>query len=334
MIEKKIHKYDEGFDKPIPPDEPQGDLLKSVNVPPKEEPQAEIKKEEVQPQEIIKEPTAVSEPGETLATLLAEIFGMTSFERIRNDGLMMVPFTDAQTPMDSWLSHWVRMMFKPDEAISMVQSCNNWLQKKGEGAEHLQQELARYKTRYAEMEAQTSQLESAFQNADAEKKQLRRDLLTSISAVYLIDKVMPKGASATGDTLSSMLKDEMMNPVGDYPEFVIGFLEGWEELSKLLTSVEDSEEGMAQLHLALTNLLDKISGKVISRRRSMLDVLAVACSSKFKLYKFISPEESLQVDPRIHSATALGGSTIKEGISFAVIKKDTMQTVKYAEIRV
>jgi hypothetical protein len=66
----------------------------------------------------------------------------------------------------------------------------------------------------------------------------------------------------------------------------------------------------------------------------MLDLLAVACSAKFKLYKFISPEESLQVDPRIHSATALGGSTIKEGISFAVIKKDTMQTVKYAEIRV
>ncbi len=334
MIEKKIHKYDDGFDKPIPPDEPQGDLLKPLNIPPKEEVPDEIKQQSP-PQEIQhQEALVVNEPSETFAAMFAEIFGIAAFERIRNDGLIMVPFTDAQTPMDQWFAHWVRMMFKSEEAMNMLQLSHEWQQKKLAEVKHSDEELQQQKKRIASLEAQLSQAESAFQNSDAEKKQLRRDLLTSISAVYLIDKIIPKGSSSVGDSLSGMLKEEMMNPVGDYPEFVIGFLEGWEELSKLLTTVEDSEEGMSQIHLALTNLLDKISGKVISRRRTMLDLLAVSCSSKFKLYKFISPEESLQVDPRIHSATALGGSTIKEGISFAVIKKDTMQTVKYAEIRV
>ena len=57
-------------------------------------------------------------------------------------------------------------------------------------------------------------------------------------------------------------------------------------------------------------------------------------ASKFEDYIFVSPEETLQLDPNIHNARGLGSTNIVEGASYAVIRRTSRQTVIYAEVKV
>jgi hypothetical protein len=325
MIEKKIHKYDEGYDKPVPPDsDPFGNPSLGKELPVNGEQSQEPPVSQELPEEEIKDPFVA------FATAFCEVFGSDALLRLRSEGLLNVPFTDATTPDEQWVETWVRMMFSTADAENMMKKYHQF----ANAQQNSDQEKQQFLQKMAALESRVELAESAFAQSDAERKQLKRDLLTSVSAVYLIDKAFPKGASQAGDQIAGMLKDEMDAPGPDYTDFLTGFLEGWSEVETALKKADQSELAMEAVYNALSVLLDKISGKAISRRRSLLDLAAVICSAPFNLYQFISPEESLQVDPRLHSATAVGGSTIREGISFAVIRKDTRQTVKYAEIRV
>jgi hypothetical protein len=358
MIEKKIHSDNPELSKHIHgKDEDNDGLSKSFDVPqqdpPKEEKQPEgqlsenkqqeevkqeeVKQEEVKQEEIKTETPQVEMPAEPdmkIAVFLIECFGKESFERLRHDGNFLVPFTDETTDLATWLAQSVRMLFKPGETENMSAAMLRWLDKQKEIFADIEKELAAAKEKLEESQQRQKQLENDYILSDTERQQLRHELQSSISAVYMIDRFLPRSSSPIAKKLGGMLKEEMTHPTEDYAGFITGFLEGWQLVSEALDNTTDDEAGMESVHLALTDLLEKISEKTITQRRPILEVIAGHCSEKFKLYKFISPEESLQVDPRIHSATALGGSTIKEGITFAVIKKDTMQTVKYAEIKV
>jgi hypothetical protein len=325
MIEKKINPGDHNEDHIHPKNEGISFNLKDDGtVPvPEEKKETEIPKVELP-----------SEPDLKIASFLHDVLEGKNFERFRKENPLMIPFTDENTSMVDWLANCIKMLLKPDEAKTMSNEIDQWFEKQNTRLVQAEKENEKLVLQVSEKEKLRKDLENEFLISDTERKQLRRELLTSISAVILIDLYIPKGSSDSAMKISGLLKEEMINPSGDYQLFVMNFLEGWKNLSLLLEKTEDTEAGMEDLHLALTGLLEKIAGKSISQRRPILNILAGLCSNPFKIYKFISPEESLQVDPRIHAATALGGSTIREGISFAVIRKDTMQTVKYAEIKV
>jgi hypothetical protein len=337
MIEKKIYSDHPELNKPLNSDDglsksfggPQEEPLK------KDAPQEEVKQEEVVKQEQQNSPAQLpAEPDMRIAVFLIEAFGKEAFERLRSDGNFLVPFTDEASDLDTWLAQSIRMLFKPEETDTMGIALKRWIEQQREMLARVEKELEQEKLKAEVAVDAKKQAENDFVIADSERKQLRRDLLSSVSAVYFIDRFLPKGQTAEGDKIAGMLKEEMSSPTEDYPGFVTGFLEAWPAVLAALNAVTDDEAGMEAVHLSLTNMLEKIAEKNITRRRAILEIIAAMCSAKFKLYKFISPEESLQVDPRIHSATALGGSTIREGVTFAVVRKDTMQTVKYAEIKV
>jgi len=96
----------------------------------------------------------------------------------------------------------------------------------------------------------------------------------------------------------------------------------------------EEEEKMEILHTALTRVLEALTGLYIPQRRAVLEQLAKLCNSRVSDYLFISPEESKEIDLRIHNAASIGGNQILEGRTFAVVNRSSYQTVKYAEIEV
>jgi hypothetical protein len=340
MIEKKIYSDNPGLEKHIhgrDDDPPVSEDALKKDLPAREE---EPLKEQADPvAEVTSGPDPVQhelpeEPELRIAALLLESFGKEAFERIRSEGSFMVPFTDEQTSLEVWTGQCIRMLFKAEEISALALNFSRWLEQKESATALLKQEILTLKERLEIGAERIRAMENDYVIADSERQQLRKELLSSISAVYFIDRFLLQSTSPEAAKIAGLLKEEMERPGEDFPHFVTGFTDGWMTLLTAISSAADDESGMEAVHLALTGLLEKIAGRGITARRAILEIVAGLCSAKFKLFKFISPEESLQVDPRIHSATALGGSTIREGVSFAVIRKDTMQTVKYAEIRV
>jgi hypothetical protein len=337
MIEKKIFSDLPQHNKP--PESNDG-LLKNFE-PKKEEPvkkedpvKEEKKQEETKPEETKPVTQLPPEPDMKIAVFLTEVFGTEGFENLRKKGDFLVPFTDEQTDLLTWIAQSIRMLFNPAEAQSMGDGVDRWLKKQKTVFSLMEQDLEKMKLQVDEKDKLKKQAENDYLISDTERQNLKRELMSSVSAVYLVDLFLPKGKNTDADKIAGLLKEEMLHPGLSLPAFITGFMNGWPQFLDAFEKAEDTEAGMELLHHSLTVLLGKINGCAITQRRPILEIIAGMCSAKFKLYKFISPEESLQVDPRIHSATDLGGSTIREGISFAVIRKDTMQTVKYAEIKV
>ena len=81
-------------------------------------------------------------------------------------------------------------------------------------------------------------------------------------------------------------------------------------------------------------MLENLKDNFILQRRALLDALARIITKKFDNFDFISPEETLQIDLDIHNTKGTGGNKIKQGFSFAVIRRENKQTYKYADIEV
>ena len=299
-----------------------------------EETTEELKQQELD--EVNNEPQVIQD-GEAhvvLASVLLDLFGSEGLERLKNSDAFQVPFTDDTSDLRTWMINALRMLFKPAELEEMVMHQKKWQKQWDEKTRKLEEEKETLEKELQAREDQKRQLEDDYLQADSERKQLRKDLLSGIPATSLINMIIKKGRSEDADRIAALLKEEAGNPSQGFVPFLLGFLEHWSIFITAIENCTDDEDGMEKLHGVLSGLLEKISGTTIPQRRPILEIVAGMCSEKFTNYKFISPEGSLQVDPRIHAATALGGSTIKEGITFVVIKKDNMQTVKYAEIRV
>jgi len=115
--------------------------------------------------------------------------------------------------------------------------------------------------------------------------------------------------------------------------FLVKFTNGWNYVKSVIVKpMPDGVEFMEKVHEALSYLMGCISGVYIAQRRLLLDLVAKACSELFTDYEFISPEQSLQIDPSVHNAEGLGGGTVKEGVTFAVIRKESRKAVKYATV--
>ncbi len=198
--------------------------------------------------------------------------------------------------------------------------------------ERIAQKLEKYNAKFQEMRQQMEALE-------LEKAEVLKKLNSTIQLKVFIDEVFGVKDGSTPhqrDIIDALRESAEIADDKNLPLFIVRFAKGWVVLQRALRTMDTLEKGMPQLNLvydALTYLLSCISGCFASERRTLLELVAGHCCDYFQEFVFISPEHTLNFDPEIHSvANANGSSTIREGVSFAVIRSDTKKTVKYAEV--
>ncbi len=183
-------------------------------------------------------------------------------------------------------------------------------------------------------QARQLSLEGLFRAKDDALSEAERKLKNSIPPGalfnYLCDELAPPFT-----TLRSLLLDDAGDDNPTKFRFLLRLLRPVSDLAELLKrNPRPSEENMEMVSAALTNLLASLSGLHIVNRREVLDGIGRICSDHSDNILFISPESSLVVDPAIHNVKALHGTTVKEGLSYAILRRDSRQTIKLADITV
>lgn len=177
----------------------------------------------------------------------------------------------------------------------------------------------------------TAQIEDAEEQVfKTEKKYADSIAVSDIINEFILSEIQTKETRE----ISKMLLDAYKNGGKNGQKFVLSFLKGfsWVENS-ILKLGEDEKENVDLLNESTKQLMQQISEKNSAERRPILDKVANLCNSYLYTYDFVSPEQTLQIDPTIHNAQGLGGSVIKEGLSFAVVRRETRKAVYYAEIK-
>ena len=166
-----------------------------------------------------------------------------------------------------------------------------------------------------------------------EVNSLKKKVAASVGIDVMVDAVF-SGEAVEIQTINQLLKEDIKNPSEALSAFCVALAKTWGILVRALQKEGEEEDKMEILHAALTRVLEALTGLYIPQRRAVLEQLAKLCNSRVSDYLFISPEESKEIDLRIHNAASIGGNQILEGRTFAVVNRSSYQTVKYAEIEV
>jgi len=269
---------------------------------------------------------------EGAAELLIQTFGSSVFDNIRRNEIFNLPLHDANINLNEWLGEILNTYIKFEDINRIVLSIKKSRVKEisqKEQIEELIQELDKTQKLYDEkiVTLYDELKEIKAQTVKQNKK------ISSYLPISALTKAIPDIEPFS--TIKVLIEEASEETSNDTGIFFVSFIKALIVLMKNVDAPAESEqEKMEMLHNVLSKLLSDISELYISQRRALLDELAKIANSYMDEYIFISPEETLQIDPMIHNAKGLGGSRIKEGISYAVLEKSTRKTVKYADIKV
>ena len=94
----------------------------------------------------------------------------------------------------------------------------------------------------------------------------------------------------------------------------------------------DEKNNIEKIDDILRLLLLNIRGLHPPIRQQTLNLIADYVNNFFNEFEFLSPEQTSQIDPKIHNAENIGGNFVIEGLSFAILRKQTQVVYKYADI--
>ena len=291
--------------------------------------------QKVETEKVAADPVAQSE---AVSSWLVNKFGSEVFEELINNPNLQMPYTEENLSTEKWVERVVKTLFSQETILKIssklsAQSIdNNEIDKIV--AEKLSEKTSKYNDRFQQMRAEMEQIEG-------EKAAVEAQLNKAIPLQQFVD-VNFKGID--GETQAQKRIRQTINEAVEQSRdenmsaFVMKFAKGFSALNYVLKRITESADGtqkdkLEEVYPALTELLTCISGSYISERRTLLDLVAKHCNEFFTEYDFISPEQTLNVDPEIHNASGAGNGSIKEGSSFAVVRRDTKKTVKYADIK-
>jgi len=272
---------------------------------------------------------------EAFAKWLLEFLGTKVFENIKANPHLQLPYTETSgISIEDWLVKALKTIF-PQAQITDIgtqifaKQQNPQAQNNNEKVD-IDEKLQKANIRFQQMQDQIEDLES-------EKFRIEKELNTTISLQKLVNIFFKDEENDTQNLkkLRSLLFDAIEHATKETSIFVTKLSRGWvfvQQSLQILT--KDEKVDLEIVYEASKKLLSSISGTHISERRSILDIIANIISENFNEYEFISGEQTLQIDPSIHNAQGLGSQSIKESVSFAVIRKASRQAVKYADIKV
>ncbi len=278
---------------------------------------------------------------EEISKWLLKLIGNDVVSQIKENPYLQLPYTEPDIEISEWLSKAIKTIFSQQSIQNIGTSIQNnfariteleQIVNEAETAKaQINDKVEKFNLKFREMQAQ-------MDDVDGEKHALKKELNASIPITKFINEMFREsGAESENQKKLIETLNETLENTNDpnISTFVIRFAKGWIPVKNYLTNLgTDEKENLELIHGALSALLHHISGIFIPERRVLLDFAAKICSDSFKEYDFISPEQTLNVDPDIHNAQGVGNARIKEGVTFAVVRKETRKAVKYADIKV
>ncbi len=258
----------------------------------------------------------------SLAGFVADIlhlFGDQTFITLKDNPNFQIPYANSEDNVVIWLTSVIKTLFSPEDLQQLQHSFYHHQQQNAFTIRMLTEKLASCSTQ----EPIQRPIEETTKN----------HVPLQVSFDTLLDTWLVKQAHT--QALYDVLKQAIHDPSDDTSKFMLGFFKAWTCIDKAcLTKNEDESLSMHAIHSELTVLLAELSECDISLRRPILKEVARSCSHFLSTYEFISPEDSLHIDPALHNASGIGGMEISEGISYAVIRAETKQTVIYADVKI
>ena len=277
----------------------------------------------------------VSSP-EAIADWVYNAIGAGVFEMMKKNTWVQLPFASpAEITGKEWLLRALKTIFTQEQFAELG---NEILKNQANINSASQNTLnAEAEQKMAKMQENFQMIQQQLENREAEKFKIEKELQTALPLSKFISIFFKDEDIDTPNRkhLRNMLNEAIEHPQKQTAEFVIKFGKGWAFVQNALKELTgDEKENMEKVHKATIDFLEALSEARTPERRALLDLVASVINENFKEYEFISPEQTLQIDPSIHNAQGKGSAPIKEGISFAVIRKGSRQAVKYAEIKV
>lgn len=272
-----------------------------------------------------------------VAQWLISLTGIGVFDDLKNNPHLQLPYTEDDLATKEWLEKAMKTIFTKENLKEISNQIQANQQKISELAQVAQKAEAEKKEMLEKYNRKFQELKEEVENAEDDKFQAEKELNTAVPISMIISEFYrdPEDKSDELKKIIGTLHEAMEQKDDSVGRFILRFSKGWFVLKNTLKTLgNDEKENLDKVHDALTELLAFISNTYISERRPLLDIVAKMCSKEFTSYDFISPEQTLQPDPEIHDASGVGNSTIKEGVTFAVVRKESRKAVKYAEIKV
>lgn len=246
------------------------------------------------------------------------------------------PYQENETPeaLPDWLLDLLKTGLRHNEQISDVTHLAQtlfaqWFAPQDEN-ERLKTELKRLQEALQQTQEKAESLQKMCDLAQVRAFQAEERLKETIA---LRDFVEVAFSDREGQRFLPLWEDALKNPADNLPEFALACSKAWlafrQETAQLPTQ---EEERLEVLHKQLSAFLKGISGQHIAQRRQVLDLVGKIASTYLQAHDFVSPEESRQINLDLHTPVG-NGELIREGISFAIIKRENKQVIRYAEVR-
>ena len=278
---------------------------------------------------------------EDMATWFIGTIGEKVFENVKNNEYLKLPYTEnEQLNTNEWLAKALKTLFTKEQITEIaehIKQAGNTSGKLQQQEKILENEKLAFDERMVKINARFEKMKEEVEDAEAEKHKILKELENSITLSNFVNVFFKKEYEDTQNMkrLRNLLNEAVEKADKNTAGFIAKFAKGWTILNVVLEQlIGDEKIDHLTVHTASIKFFAEISGSFISERRELIDNIADIISDNFKEYEFISPEQTLQLDPAIHNASGLGNASIKEGKSFAVIRKESRQAVIYADVEV
>lgn len=104
-----------------------------------------------------------------------------------------------------------------------------------------------------------------------------------------------------------------------------------ESLSKINQSLEQLD--MEKIYNATSDMMSKLEPYEFTQKKYIYRKIASVINDELFDYKFISPEDGVMIDPKLHNVISGKGQRIDKGLSYVVLNSETQVVVKYGNVK-
>ena len=259
--------------------------------------------------------------------LIANVFSEEVINNLKNNLYVSVPHTDINSTPSRWLNMFIKSYLSQDDIYKVINTITKYKNISNKYKDSYEESLIEKENLEKENKSLIESLDLEKNKVFRVKKRLEQMVNLSKFIEYSFENVKDS------DNIQMLLNDALNGDSDNLDEFIIPFSIHCQNILLLRKYIRNDLELDIELYLdEIKILLASISNQYIPQRKKLLEELAIIISKIFSDVKFVSPEEYTFIDPSIHNIPNSGGQKVIEGISFAVVKNETGQTIIYADI--
>ena len=264
-------------------------------------------------------------------TQIFEKIGISSFGKLTKSDISSIFPAEIEVKQEEVIKKILNKLIN-NEVIAQLEKYSQDINQKHAELFKKHEELEK-KTK--KQDIQIKNLISQIDDTEEEVFKIKKKYAEVVPVVDLINEFLRnKIKNDYTKRISSLLLETYKNSEKKGATFIYNFAKGFVWIENAVEKLgEDEKENLDLLYAAGSELLSSIEELSVPERRPILDIIANLFNDYLHTYDFVSPEQTLQIDPLLHNAEGLGGSVVKEGTSFAVVRRETRKTVYYADIK-